>query len=77
MARKKLKDFTSLELMLSVLLLLVFLITIPLLVLSARDSSESQGNKDSGVLPPYIAQLLLSEQKPHEWQGSDASRSML
>ncbi|ELK13786.1 Maltase-glucoamylase, intestinal [Pteropus alecto] len=43
MARKKLKDFTSLELMLSVLLLLVFLITIPLLVLSARDSSESQG----------------------------------
>uniref|UniRef100_A0A667IGG8 Maltase-glucoamylase n=2 Tax=Lynx canadensis TaxID=61383 RepID=A0A667IGG8_LYNCA len=46
MARKKLKYFTSLELMLSVLLLVVFIITIPLFVLSAMDSSES---KDPGT----------------------------
>ncbi|XP_022435011.1 maltase-glucoamylase, intestinal isoform X2 [Delphinapterus leucas] len=43
MARKKLKKFTTLELMLSVLLLVVFIITIPLFVLSARDSLESEG----------------------------------
>ncbi|KAB0404155.1 hypothetical protein E2I00_018887 [Balaenoptera physalus] len=43
MARKKLKKFTTLELMLSVLLLGVFIITIPLFVLSARDSLESEG----------------------------------
>ncbi|XP_061021942.1 maltase-glucoamylase isoform X3 [Dama dama] len=42
MARKKLKKFTTLELMLSVLLLVVFIITIPIFVLSARDSLESQ-----------------------------------
>ena len=46
MARKKLKKFTTLELMLSVLLLVVFIITIPIFVLSARDSLESQGNKE-------------------------------
>lgn len=60
MARKKLKDFTTLELTLSVLLLTVFLITIPLLVLSAKDSLESQGNRDSGVLPAYIAVSPIS-----------------
>ncbi|XP_072820413.1 maltase-glucoamylase isoform X1 [Vicugna pacos] len=42
MARKKLKRFTTLELMLSTLLLVVFLITIPLFVLSARDSLKSE-----------------------------------
>uniref|UniRef100_A0A8B9W9G9 alpha-glucosidase n=1 Tax=Bos mutus grunniens TaxID=30521 RepID=A0A8B9W9G9_BOSMU len=42
MARKKLKKFTTLELMLSILLLVVFIITIPIFVLSARDSLESQ-----------------------------------
>lgn len=46
MARRKLKDFTTLELMLSVLLLMVFIITIPLFVLSAKESSESKGNKE-------------------------------
>ncbi|KAI4585152.1 hypothetical protein MJG53_006686 [Ovis ammon polii x Ovis aries] len=46
MARKKLKKFTTLELMLSILLLVVFIITIPIFVLSARDSLESQ---DSGT----------------------------
>ncbi|XP_077637215.1 maltase-glucoamylase [Crocuta crocuta] len=46
MARKKLKHFTTLELMLSALLLLMFIITIPLFVLSAVDSSES---KDPGT----------------------------
>ena len=46
MARKKLKKFTTLELMLSILLLVVFIITIPIFVLSARDSLESQGNKE-------------------------------
>ncbi|XDB49452.1 hypothetical protein AB1E18_003025 [Capra hircus] len=42
MARKKLQKFTTLELMLSILLLVVFIITIPIFVLSARDSLESQ-----------------------------------
>ena len=51
MARKKLKKFTTLELMLSVLLLVVFIITIPIFVLSARDSLESQGNKEVWSYP--------------------------
>ena len=55
MARKKLKKFTTLELMLSVLLLVVFIITIPIFVLSARDSLESQGNKEVCIIPPYVA----------------------
>uniref|UniRef100_A0A452UGQ7 Maltase-glucoamylase n=1 Tax=Ursus maritimus TaxID=29073 RepID=A0A452UGQ7_URSMA len=46
MARAKVKDFTTLEIMLSVLLLMVFIITIPLFVLSAKDSLESKGNKE-------------------------------
>uniref|UniRef100_A0A7N5JPE2 Maltase-glucoamylase n=1 Tax=Ailuropoda melanoleuca TaxID=9646 RepID=A0A7N5JPE2_AILME len=46
MARTKVKDFTTLEIMLSVLLLMVFIITIPLFVLSAKDSLES---KDPGT----------------------------
>lgn len=70
MARKKLKKFTTLELMLSVLLLVVFIITIPLFVLSARDSLESEGNKELWCCPLHI--LLLSEQTPQKWQGSDA-----
>jgi len=51
MARKKLKKFTTLELMLSILLLVVFIITIPIFVLSARDSLESQGNKEVWSYP--------------------------
>lgn len=51
MARKKLKDFTSLELMLSALLLGVFIITIPLFVLSAKESLESKGNKELWYSP--------------------------
>uniref|UniRef100_A0A8C0L4M3 Maltase-glucoamylase n=1 Tax=Canis lupus dingo TaxID=286419 RepID=A0A8C0L4M3_CANLU len=47
MARRRWKDFTTLELMLSVLLLMVFIITIPLFVLSAQDSLES---KDPGTV---------------------------
>ncbi|XP_058387671.1 maltase-glucoamylase isoform X3 [Diceros bicornis minor] len=46
MAGKKWKNFTTLELMLSVLLLVVFIITIPVFVLSARDCLES---KDPGT----------------------------
>ncbi|XP_049750058.1 maltase-glucoamylase [Elephas maximus indicus] len=49
MARKK---FTSLEFMLSVLLLVVFIITIPIFVLSARDSLESE---DPGTSAPPIS----------------------
>ena len=51
MARKKLQKFTTLELMLSILLLVVFIITIPIFVLSARDSLESQGNKEVWSYP--------------------------
>ncbi|XP_066118577.1 maltase-glucoamylase isoform X2 [Saccopteryx bilineata] len=43
MARTKCKDFTKLELTLIALLLILFIITIPLFVLSARESSESKG----------------------------------
>lgn len=49
----KLKDFTTLELMLSALLLIVFIITIPLFVLSAKESLKSKGNSD--VLSPHVA----------------------
>ena len=51
MARKKLQKLTTLELMLSILLLVVFIITIPIFVLSARDSLESQGNKEVWSYP--------------------------
>lgn len=46
MARKKWKNFTTLELMLSALLLVLFIITIPIFVLSARDSL---GSEDPGT----------------------------
>ncbi|XP_074171361.1 maltase-glucoamylase [Rhinolophus sinicus] len=58
MARKKLKDFTSLELMLSALLLAVFIITIPLFVLSAKESLES---KDLGTIPDSTECPVLNE----------------
>uniref|UniRef100_A0A671FXC9 Maltase-glucoamylase n=1 Tax=Rhinolophus ferrumequinum TaxID=59479 RepID=A0A671FXC9_RHIFE len=58
MARKKLKDFTSLELMLSALLLGVFIITIPLFVLSAKESLES---KDLGTIPDATECPVLNE----------------
>ncbi|KAM9215962.1 maltase-glucoamylase [Dugong dugon] len=49
MARKKFKKFTALELMLSALLLVAFVITIPILVLLAKESLEST---DSGTSAP-------------------------
>ncbi|KAM7121734.1 maltase-glucoamylase isoform 1-T3 [Molossus nigricans] len=51
MARRKLKDFTTLELMLSALLLIMFIVMIPLFVLSARESS-GQGVKGPGTPDP-------------------------
>lgn len=58
MARKKLKDFTSLELMLSALLLAVFIITIPVFVLAAKESLKS---KDLGTSPDSAECPVLNE----------------
>lgn len=64
MARKKLKDFTTLELMLSVLLLIVFIITIPLFVLLAKESSASKGKKalwnSPSIYCPYQSKNLTN-----------------
>lgn len=58
MARTKLKDFTTLELMLSALLLIVFIITIPLFVLSAKESMKST-DSEMGTPPqcPMVNEL--------------------
>ncbi|XP_037691918.1 maltase-glucoamylase, intestinal isoform X2 [Choloepus didactylus] len=61
MARKRLKKFTTLELMLSALLLVLFIITIPLFVFSAQDSLES---KDPGttVTPPNSVECPVTSE---------------
>ncbi|XP_077004171.1 maltase-glucoamylase isoform X1 [Tamandua tetradactyla] len=57
MARKKMKQLTTLEIMLSVLLVVLFIIMIPLIVLSNQDSSESKA-PDPGTTdtPPNSAE---------------------
>ena len=51
------KSFTTLELMLSALLLMVFIVIIPLFVLSARECLGPKGTRDSGALPPRAAPI--------------------
>lgn len=55
MALAKVKSFTTLELMLSALLLVMFIIVIPIFVLSARECFGLPGNQDPGALPPQAA----------------------
>lgn len=62
MARKKLKKFTDLELMLSVLLLVVFIVTIPLFVLSARESLESKDAGTPGPSTPDSAECAVANE---------------
>uniref|UniRef100_A0A8C5XAY3 Maltase-glucoamylase n=1 Tax=Microcebus murinus TaxID=30608 RepID=A0A8C5XAY3_MICMU len=52
MARKKLKNFTTLEIVLSVLLLVLFIIAVTLIVLLAKDSTKSKDPGTTGTPAP-------------------------
>ncbi|XP_054548714.1 maltase-glucoamylase isoform X2 [Talpa occidentalis] len=74
MARRKLKDCTNLELMLCALLVIMFVVTIPLFVLSARNSGS--GSECSGIpvserincIPEKTPTKDVCEQRGCWWQ---------